>query len=112
MSQGLYSIAQVARYLECRPQEVARMIKDDALPVVKLPSAKRLVQKITLHGLHEWLSGRCSGAAFITVDQLAVEIAAANEESSPLGLGVLQFHGVMSIMIDALRQEATRKEAA
>lgn len=113
MSQGLYTVAEIARYLGMRPQEVARMIKEDALPAVELPSAKRPVKKVPLHGLHEWLSERHSGSTFMTVDQLAAEVAAANAKSTALGLGLLQFHYVMEIVIDALRKEsAVRKEAA
>lgn len=110
---GLYSAAQVARYLNVRPQELARMIKDDALPVVTLPGAKRPVVKITLHGLHGWLRARHSGSDFMTVDQLAAEIAAANAQSAPLGVGILQFHYVMDVVLDALLKErGKRKEAA
>ncbi len=50
--KGLYTVAQVARYFGSRPQEVARMIREDGLPAVELPGASRLVKKITLHGLH------------------------------------------------------------
>lgn len=53
---GLYTVAQIARYFGSQPQEVARMIKEDGLPAVELPGPARLVKKITLHGLHDWLS--------------------------------------------------------
>ena len=106
MSCGLYTVGEIARYLGMRPQEVARMIRDDGLPSVKLPSARKQVVKITLHGLHGWMSERHTGGAFMTVNQLATEIAAANEKSAPLGLGVLQFKYVMGVLIDALRKEA------
>jgi hypothetical protein len=111
MSRGLYTVAEVARYLAMRPQEVARMIKDDALPAVKLPSAKREVMKITLHGLHEWMSGRHSGARFMSVEDLAMEIEAANVEGSMSKVGMLQLRSAVEIIFQSVKAQM-EKEAA
>jgi hypothetical protein len=77
MSRGLYSIAQIARYLGKRPPEVSRMIEEDGLPAVCLPGEKRMGRKITLHGLHGWMAERALGRGFMTVEQLAWEIERA-----------------------------------
>lgn len=75
MSVGLYTVAHVAAYLGKRPQEVAKMIDRDGLPAVNLPGEARVVRKITLHGLHRWLSERAVGGRFMTVDELARELS-------------------------------------
>lgn len=106
---GLYTVAQIARYFGSRPQEVARMIKEDGLPSVELPGANRLVKKITLHGLHGWLAERHSGAAFMTVDQLAAEIEAAQSDSTSDGL--LQLRSAVETVFQAISREMG-KEAA
>ncbi|HRJ11407.1 MAG TPA: hypothetical protein PK490_12310 [Prosthecobacter sp.] len=75
MSSGLYTVAHVARYMGKRPQEVARLIDEDGLPAVELPGPKRPVRKIALHGLHKWLAERAVGGAFMSVTELAREMA-------------------------------------
>lgn len=100
---GLYTVAQVARYFGSRPQEVARMIREDALPVVELPGPSRVVKKITLHGLHGWLAQRHSGTAFMTVDQLAAEIEAAQSETT--GAGLLQLRSAVETVFQAIARE-------
>ena len=72
---GLLTLRAVARYLGKRDQDVARLIELDGLPAVRLPAAKRIARRIPLHGLHRWLSERCEGSGFITVEELAREIA-------------------------------------
>lgn len=106
MSAGLYTVAQVARYFGSRPQEVARMIRDDGLPVVELPCEKKLVRKITLHGLHGWLSARHSGKAFMTVPQLAAEIEAAQSDTT--GPGLLQLRCAVETVFEAISREMRR----
>lgn len=106
---GLYTVAQIARYFGSRPQEVARMIAEDGLPAVKLPGEKRPVKKITLHGLHEWLSARHSGTAFMSVDQLAAEIEAAQTDTT--GTGLLQLRSAVETVFQAISREMG-KEAA
>lgn len=106
---GLYTVAQIARYFGSRPQEVARMIKEDGLPAVELPGPARLVKKITLHGLHQWLSERHSGTAFMTVDQLAAEIEAAQTDTT--GDGLLQLRSAVETVFQAISREMG-KEAA
>lgn len=72
---GLLTLRAVARYLGKRDQDVAKLIDLDGLPAVRLPAEKRIARRIPLHGLHRWLSERCEGSEFITVDELAREIA-------------------------------------
>lgn len=102
---GLYTVAQIARYFGSRPQEVARMIKEDGLPVVELPGPARLVKKITLHGLHGWLSARHSGAAFMAVDQLAAEIEAAQTDTT--GAGLLQLRSAVETVFQSIQAQMT-----
>lgn len=111
MSQGLYTKRQIANYLRCREQEVARMVKDDALPVVRIPCAQRPVDKITLHGLHGWLSDRASGAAFMSVEELAAEIAAANVEGSTGSLGLLQLRSAVEMVFQSVKTQMERSAA-
>lgn len=106
---GLYTVAQIARYFGSRPQEVARMIKEDGLPAVELPGANRLVKKITLHGLHGWLAERHSGSAFMTVDQLAAEIEAAQSDSTSDGL--LKLRSAVETVFQAISREMGRAGA-
>ncbi len=77
MSRGLYTVAEVARYLGKRPQEVVAMIERDKLPACNMPGEKRLRWKFTLHGLHRWLSSRSTGGPFMTLEELAWEIERA-----------------------------------
>lgn len=111
MSQGLYSVQQVRRYLGVRADEVARMIKEDGLPVFKQPGAKKLVTKITLHGLHGWMKARHSGAAFMTVEELAAEIAAANVEGSTGSLGLLQLRFAVEMVFQSVKTQMERSAA-
>jgi hypothetical protein len=121
MSRGLYTVAEIARYFGSRPQEVARMIKDDGLPAVELPGPSRLVKKITLHGLHEWMKPRHSGMALMTVDQLAAEIEAAQAGSELTGLtgmtgvtdvGLAHLRAVFDQVFEGVKHELERKKAA
>lgn len=85
------------------------MIEADGLPVVTLPGAARPVRKITLHGLHEWLSQRHSGTDFMTVEHLAAEIDAAQRDAT--GPGLLQLRSAVETVFQAIAREL-RKEAA
>jgi len=107
--KGLYTVAEIARYFGSRPQEVVRMIREDALPAVELPGERKLVKKITLHGLHGWLAARHSGSAFMTVDQLAAEIASAQSDTT--GEGLLQLRSAVETVFQAISREMG-KEAA
>lgn len=111
MSQGLYTVQQVRRYLGVRPQDVARMIKEDGLPVVTLPSAQRPVKKVTLHGLHGWLAARHSGTAFMSVEQLAAEIAAANAEGAVGDLGLLTLRSAVELVFQSVQAQMERSAA-
>ena len=76
---------------------------------VELPGPSRLVKKITLHGLHEWLSARHSGTAFMTVEQLAAEIEAAQTDTTSDGL--LRLRSAVETVFQAISREMG-KEAA
>ena len=106
---GLYTVAQIARYFGSRPQEVARMIKEDGLPAVELPGERKLVKKITLHGLHAWLSARHSGTSFMAVEQRAAEIEAA--QRCTMNGGLLQLRSAVETVFAAISREMG-KEAA
>lgn len=107
---GLFTVAEVARYFGSRPQEVARMIAEDGLPVVTLPGASRPVKKITLHGLHGWLAERHSGTAFMSVEDLAAEIEAAQSDTTSAGL--LQLRSAVETVFQAISREMRRGGAA
>ena len=47
--------AAVAGFLGMEPEEIARMIAEDDLPVVKLPGRQRSAIRIFLPDLHVWL---------------------------------------------------------
>jgi hypothetical protein len=118
MSRGLYTVAEIARYFGSRPQEVARMIKDDGLPVVKLPGEKKPVRKITLHGLHAWMSQRHDGVAFMSVEALAAEIEAAQDGTGLTGMtgvtdvGLAHLRAVFDQVFEGVKHELERKKAA
>lgn len=105
---GLYTVAQVARYFGCRPQEVARMIREDGLPVVELPGANRVVRKVTLHGLHGWLSARHSGTSFMGVDELAAEMEAAQQDATCEGM--LALRSAVELVFESIRREMANAE--
>jgi hypothetical protein len=121
MSRGLYTVAEIARYFGSRPQEVARMIQEDGLPSVNLPGEKRPVRKITLHGMHAWMSQRHDGVAFMSVEALAAEIDAAQAESGVTGVtgmtgvtdvGLAHLRAVFDQVFEGVKLELERKKTA
>ena len=113
MSAGLYTIADIARYFNCRAREVSRMMDEEALPYVKLPGAAETVRKITLHGLHKWLKKKHTGdGAFMTVEELQAEIAAANAgavtRSDP---GLTHLRACVEMVFEAVKSEMGRRAA-
>lgn len=58
MSIGLYSRDVVAAWLRKRVDEVERMIREDGLPAVSLPSAGRTRYKFSATHLAKWMSAR------------------------------------------------------
>jgi hypothetical protein len=121
MKRGLYTVAQIARYFGSRPQEAARMINDDGLPALKLPGERRPLRKITLHGLHAWMSERHDGVAFMPVEALAAEIEAAQAGSGVTGLtavtgvtdvGLAHLRAVFDQVFEGMKHELERKKAA
>jgi hypothetical protein len=89
---SLYTVSDVARYLRKPARDVVQLIDLDGLPAVNLPGDRRNVRKIPLHGLHRWLSARAVGSEFITVQELAAEMAACVEApaTSPVQRAVAQ----------------------
>lgn len=79
MSGGLYSKAAVARWMGKRPQDIQKLIDQDGLPAVPVPTDTRLEDRIPLHGLHEWCRARSKGSAFMKVEQLAREMEMCRE---------------------------------
>jgi excisionase family DNA binding protein len=117
MSRGLYTVAEIARYFGTRSQEITRMIQDDGLPVVKLPGEKKPVRKITLHGLHAWMSQRHDGVAFMSVEALAAEIEAAQaaEQAGVQALPSEDVHALRAAaetVFESIKLELERKKAA
>ena len=58
MSAGLYSREVVAKLLGKRLAEIDRMIAEDGLPAVEVPSGKRVRYKFAASMLLGWLNGR------------------------------------------------------
>lgn len=102
--KGLYTVAQIARYFGSRSQDVSRMIREDGLPAVELPGEKEKVKKITLHGLHGWMAKRHTGTAFMSVEELAAEIAAANGETRMVDPGLSQLRSCMELIFAGLQK--------
>ena len=65
--------AEVARFLEVDGEDVRRMIELDGLPATKLPKAKRVVHRIYLPDLHDWLVRRSDGSPRLANYQEFVE---------------------------------------
>lgn len=113
MNAGLYTVAEIARYFGSRPQDVARMIEEDGLPACSMPGAKKPVTKVTLHGLHGWMAGRHSGGAFMTVEELAAEIAAANVAETELtSEGLLCLRSAVELVFESLQKAMTSTQTA
>lgn len=74
MKAGLYSKATVAKWLGKRPQDIDDLIANHGLPAVPVPAEQGVRDKISLHGLHGWLSGRNKGAKFMSPEQLMWEL--------------------------------------
>jgi hypothetical protein len=72
MSMGLYSRETVAAWLGKRVAEVDRMIREDGLPAVPVPSGKRIRHKFSASQLTIWLNQRATMRW--TVDMLRDEL--------------------------------------
>ncbi len=73
MSAGLYPMSTICEWLGKKPTEMARVIEEDGLPVINVPTRQKQVQKCSLLGLHRWVTKRSVNAA-ITVDDLEAEL--------------------------------------
>ncbi len=113
MSAGLYTMADIARYFRCQRHDVARMIEVDGLPVVQLPGPSETVRKITLHGLHKWLKKKHVGdGAFMSVEELQAEIAAANAGAvTRCDPGLTQLRACVELVFEAVKSEMGRRAA-
>ena len=72
MSAGLYTLEAVATFLGKKREEIKRMIEEDALPSVKLPSSQREGHKFSASQLAVWLNKR--GATRWSVDEVIAEL--------------------------------------
>lgn len=72
MSMGLYSREVVAAWLGKRVEEIGRMIEEDDLPAVKMPSAERARHKFSATQLTAWLNKRSNRRW--TVDEVIAEL--------------------------------------
>lgn len=72
---SLYTKAAVARWMGKRPQDIQELIQSHGLPAVPVPCETGTVDRITLHGLHAWCAARSKGGKFMSVDELARELA-------------------------------------
>ena len=72
MSMGLYSREVVAAWLGKRVEEIERMIEEDDLPAVKMPSAERVRHKFSATQLTAWLNKRSNRRW--TVDEVIAEL--------------------------------------
>lgn len=70
---GLLNLKTVTRYLGIDRRHADRLIKQDGLPVVSVPTAKGSKQKVSIAALHRWMSARCDNAA-PTLEELHAEI--------------------------------------
>lgn len=73
MSAGLYPMSTICEWLGKRPDELARVIKEDGLPVINVPTKGKQVPKCALLGLHRWVTKRSVNAA-MTVEELEAEL--------------------------------------
>jgi len=48
----------IAFYLGKKPTDIPRVIREDGLPAVRVPTKGGTVQRIPLHGFHRWLAAR------------------------------------------------------
>lgn len=76
MSAGLYPMSTICEWLGKRPDEMTRVIEEDGLPVINVPTKQKTVHKCSLLGLHRWVTKRSVNAA-ITVDDLEHELDCA-----------------------------------
>lgn len=51
----LYPISTIARYLHVKRDAVVRMIEEDGLPAVRIPTLTKHVRKVPLRPFHMWL---------------------------------------------------------
>lgn len=51
----LYPISTIARYLRVKRDAVIRMIEEDGLPAVRIPTRTKHVRKVPLRPFHLWL---------------------------------------------------------
>lgn len=113
MSGGLYTVAEIARYFGSRSQDVSRMIEHDGLPACSMPGEKRPVTKITLHGLHGWMAARHSGSEFMSVEELAAEIEAANVAETELtSESLLCLRAAVELVFQSIQKAMVKKQTA
>lgn len=63
----------IAYYLGKKPADIPRVIREDGLPAVRVPTKGGTVQRIPLHGFHRWLVARSENDA-PTLQELRAEL--------------------------------------
>lgn len=58
MIVGLLPMTTVAEWLGKRPEDMPRVVKEDRLPVINVPTASKQVQKVSVMALHRWVKRR------------------------------------------------------
>ena len=54
----LYPITTIAHFLHVKASAVSRMIDQDGLPAIRVPTDRKNIRKIPLRQFHSWLSKR------------------------------------------------------
>ena len=74
MSAGLYPMSVVAAYLGKRAGDMRRLMTEDGLPVIMVPTRQKMLPKVPLVSLYKWLMKRSSGAVVLSLEELASEL--------------------------------------
>lgn len=69
----LYPIASIARYLHVKASAVSRMIDEDGLPAIRVPTNLKNIRRIPLRQFHSWLTKRCENTV-PSIDELRQDL--------------------------------------
>jgi hypothetical protein len=78
MIVGLLPMTTVAEWLGKRPEEMARVVAEDRLPAINVPTASKQVRKVSVMALHRWVKKRSVNEA-PTLEELEEELQRASE---------------------------------
>ena len=73
MILGLIPLILVALYLGKRYDDMTDLIAEDEFPVVKVPTKRKSIRKVSLESLHWWLSRRTENQP-LTIEQLSRDL--------------------------------------